>query len=343
MTMDTSAPLARVRSNRAMISAVRHGSDCMQETGGEDPQEESPRPTPRIRTIVKDSTEDYPRDTKEEEQNEEDKKSASSPTSSTVVKQDQQKRRIDQSSTTTMHLSKAASSSSSSTFPRPPSPVETIVALPSPRRPSKVRKMDDDEDISNSNSSSNSTQLIWPQRVSTQQQAPKLLRKRTTRRRTETSYDEDTTTYLKRVFFEVYGQGRKLSKHERRRIEQDTGLMSRKITYWFSNQKRRFSAELKAFQRLSRQGCIKTYDEFLIWCEENYVPELGSMPQHQFEEDEIEEDDNDNNHHQQQPSRSPSTPPPQRQQSPQPPQSLSAPSQQQSTSTASSSSTTSSH
>ncbi|KAI7878677.1 hypothetical protein K492DRAFT_170634 [Lichtheimia hyalospora FSU 10163] len=271
--MDTSAPLARVRSNRAMISAVRHGSDCMQETGGEDPKEGSPRPTPRLRTIVTENN--NTRDTNDEE-----------PSSSTVVKQEE--KRIDQSPT--MHLSKVSSSSSS--FPRATSPVETIVSLPSPRRPNKVRKLDDDQDGSSNN---NSTQLIWPQRVSAQQQQPKLLRKRTTRRRTETSYDEDTTTYLKRVFFEVYGQGRKLSKHERRRIEQDTGLMSRKITYWFSNQKRRFSAELKAFQRLSRQGCIKTYDEFLIWCEENYVPELGSMPQHQFDDDEIEEDDNDNN------------------------------------------------
>lgn len=269
MTMDTSAPLARVRSNRAMISAVRHGSDCMQE--GEDPKQESPRPTPRLRTIVKESTEHRPRE--------------QDTTSSTVVKEKEKQEHMRLSSST-----------------RASSPVETIVALPSPRRPNKVRKVDDDEDIT---SSSNSTQLIWPQRVSSQQQQPKLLRKRTTRRRTETSYDEDTTTYLKRVFFEVYGQGRKLSKHERRRIEQDTGLMSRKITYWFSNQKRRFSAELKAFQRLSRQGCIKTYDEFLIWCEENYVPELGSMPQHQFDEDEIEDD---NNH-------PPSTPPPEQEQS----------------------------
>lgn len=61
---------------------------------------------------------------------------------------------------------------------------------------------------------------------------------------------------------------------------------------------------MKAFQRLSRQGCIKTYDEFLIWCEENYVPELGSMPQHQFDEDEIEDD---NNH-------PPSTPSPEQEQ-----------------------------
>ncbi|KAG2218911.1 hypothetical protein INT45_007812 [Circinella minor] len=93
-----------------------------------------------------------------------------------------------------------------------------------------------------------------------------VMKKRATRRRTETSYDEKTTHYLKTMFFEVYGNGRKLSKPERRRIEKQTGLKSRKITYWFSNQKRRFRPELKAFQRLVAQGHVNSYDDFLQWC-----------------------------------------------------------------------------
>ena len=100
------------------------------------------------------------------------------------------------------------------------------------------------------------------------------LKRRATRRRTETSYDENTTHYLKTMFFEVYGNGRKLSKPERRRIEKQTGLKSRKITYWFSNQKRRFRPELKAFQRLVGQGCVKTYDDFLRWCEVNDMSQV---------------------------------------------------------------------
>ncbi|KAI9264804.1 hypothetical protein BY458DRAFT_513586 [Sporodiniella umbellata] len=91
--------------------------------------------------------------------------------------------------------------------------------------------------------------------------------KPTDARRTATSYDAQTTRYLKAVFFDIYSVSDKLTKEQRRKVQQDTGLKPRNITYWFSNHKRRFQNSLAVFRKTVNEshGQIKTYHEFLKW------------------------------------------------------------------------------
>ncbi|KAI7862570.1 hypothetical protein BDF14DRAFT_1527340 [Spinellus fusiger] len=86
-------------------------------------------------------------------------------------------------------------------------------------------------------------------------------------RRTATSYDASTTHYLKSVFFSIYSKRDKLTKDQRREVQEQTGLKPRNITYWFSNHKRRFQTSLKVFKQTVREsgGRVKSYDDFLHW------------------------------------------------------------------------------
>ncbi|KAI9245824.1 hypothetical protein BDA99DRAFT_565711 [Phascolomyces articulosus] len=93
-------------------------------------------------------------------------------------------------------------------------------------------------------------------------------------RRTKTSYDPKTSYHLNTLFFETFGNGRKPTKPERRRIQKKTGISSRRLTYWLSNHKRRFNAELRAFARLTREGEVNGYDSFVEYCRSHIVPEL---------------------------------------------------------------------
>ncbi|KAI8390349.1 hypothetical protein BD560DRAFT_6787 [Blakeslea trispora] len=104
-------------------------------------------------------------------------------------------------------------------------------------------------------------------------------------RRTATSYDAQTTHYLKNVFFSIYSSRDKLTKEQRRQVQKETGLKPRNITYWFSNHKRRFQASLAVFKRVVNQsdGRVKTYDDFLAWRRNHGLPEEVS-------EDELNDD-----------------------------------------------------
>jgi hypothetical protein len=94
-------------------------------------------------------------------------------------------------------------------------------------------------------------------------------------RRTATSYDAKTTHYLKSIFFDIYSTKDKLTKDQRRKVQQETGLKPRNITYWFSNHKRRFQHSLTVFKQTVQetQGKVKTYDDFLIYRRINGLPE----------------------------------------------------------------------
>lgn len=86
-------------------------------------------------------------------------------------------------------------------------------------------------------------------------------------RRTATSYDAQTTHYLKSIFFDIYSNRDKLTKDQRRQIQKETGLKPRNITYWFSNHKRRFHNSLLVFKKIIKdsKGSVKNYDDFLEW------------------------------------------------------------------------------
>ncbi|CAO3606732.1 unnamed protein product [Mucor fragilis] len=94
-------------------------------------------------------------------------------------------------------------------------------------------------------------------------------------RRTATSYDAKTTHYLKSIFFDIYSSKDKLTKDQRRKVQQETGLKPRNITYWFSNHKRRFQHSLNVFKKTVQetQGQVKTYDDFLIYRRLHGLPE----------------------------------------------------------------------
>ncbi|KAI8380990.1 uncharacterized protein BYT42DRAFT_604045 [Radiomyces spectabilis] len=94
-------------------------------------------------------------------------------------------------------------------------------------------------------------------------------------RRTATSYDAQTTHYLKSVFFNIYSKRDKLTKEQRRQVQERTGLKPRNITYWFSNHKRRFQTSLLVFKQTVRisGGRVKTYDDFLRWRQHRGLPE----------------------------------------------------------------------
>lgn len=86
-------------------------------------------------------------------------------------------------------------------------------------------------------------------------------------RRTATSYDAQTTHYLKSIFFDIYSIRDKLTKEQRKQVQKETGLKPRNITYWFSNHKRRFQNTLHVFKKTVQEsnGKVKTYDDFLKW------------------------------------------------------------------------------
>lgn len=95
------------------------------------------------------------------------------------------------------------------------------------------------------------------------------------KKRTVTSYDSQTSLYLKSVFFEVYSQQSKLTKEQRVKVQERTGLPSRNITYWFSNHKRRFQNTLKIYRKAVREseGAVKSYDEFIQWRRRHSLPD----------------------------------------------------------------------
>lgn len=109
-------------------------------------------------------------------------------------------------------------------------------------------------------------------------------------RRTATSYDAETTHYLKSVFFSIYSKRDKLTKDQRRQVQLHTGLKPRNITYWFSNHKRRFQTSLKVFKRTVREsnGKVKTYDDFLEWRREHKLPE--EVMDHELEDNKKNQD-----------------------------------------------------
>ncbi|KAG0163402.1 hypothetical protein DFQ28_011723 [Apophysomyces sp. BC1034] len=79
-------------------------------------------------------------------------------------------------------------------------------------------------------------------------------------------YDEHTVKYLKSVFYNVFSKTDRLSREQRRQVQQHTGMHPRKITYWFSNHKRRYRQSLQNFVQTQRSvGWVKTYDDFLHW------------------------------------------------------------------------------
>ncbi|KAL0082843.1 Homeodomain-like DNA binding domain-containing transcription factor [Phycomyces blakesleeanus] len=84
-------------------------------------------------------------------------------------------------------------------------------------------------------------------------------------KRTATSYDSETTKYLKSVFYNIYSKTNKLSKTQRRDLQENTGLSPRSITYWFSNHKRRHPKDIQAFKKTiaDSKGKLKTYEDFL--------------------------------------------------------------------------------
>lgn len=94
-------------------------------------------------------------------------------------------------------------------------------------------------------------------------------------RRTATSYDPQTTHYLKSIFFNIYSNRDKLTKEQRKQIQKETGLKPRNITYWFSNHKRRFQTSLLAFKKTVKEsnGKVKSYDDFLKWRKDHGLPE----------------------------------------------------------------------
>lgn len=95
------------------------------------------------------------------------------------------------------------------------------------------------------------------------------------KKRTVTSYDAQTSQYLKSVFFEVYSKQSKLSKEQRAIVQEKTGLPSRNITYWFSNHKRRFQDTLEIYRKavIDSEGSINCYDDFIQWRKDNELPE----------------------------------------------------------------------
>ncbi|KAF1796653.1 hypothetical protein FB192DRAFT_1466407 [Mucor lusitanicus] len=132
---------------------------------------------------------------------------------------------------------------------------------------SQLSEMEDDDDESGPNSKdlrSTSSRTAASQTTGSQKT-----------RRTATSYDAKTTHYLKSIFFDIYSTRDKLTKDQRRRVQQETGLKPRNITYWFSNHKRRFPHSLNVFKKTVQetQGQVKTYDDFLVYRRLHGLPE----------------------------------------------------------------------
>ncbi|KAG1102926.1 hypothetical protein G6F42_017292 [Rhizopus arrhizus] len=102
---------------------------------------------------------------------------------------------------------------------------------------------------------------------------PKKTNATTKSKRTTTSYDAETTAYLKKAFFNYYSKQYKLTREQRETVIRETGLRSRNITYWFSNHKRRLGAELAIYRKLIREHKLKDYDAFLRWRQDQELPD----------------------------------------------------------------------
>ncbi|KAI8889229.1 hypothetical protein K501DRAFT_171375, partial [Backusella circina FSU 941] len=94
-------------------------------------------------------------------------------------------------------------------------------------------------------------------------------------KRTPTSYDSETSFYLKTMFFQIYSTQKKLTKTQRLEVQRKTGLNSRKVTYWFSNHKRRSKEALKIYHDTIRAsgGQVSNYQEFIMWRRSKGLPE----------------------------------------------------------------------
>jgi hypothetical protein len=80
-------------------------------------------------------------------------------------------------------------------------------------------------------------------------------------------YSREITRCLKQAFIDTVGQDRKLTREQRRKIMQETGLSSRSITYWFSNHKRRPPFFGKQYRQavVQSRGQVKTFEDFELW------------------------------------------------------------------------------
>ncbi|KAI8147459.1 hypothetical protein BJV82DRAFT_701066 [Fennellomyces sp. T-0311] len=85
-------------------------------------------------------------------------------------------------------------------------------------------------------------------------------------RRTKTSYDPQTRYQLNVLLYESFGNNRKPTKSERYRIQKETGITSRRLTYWLSDHKHRYATEISEYKRLSEEGKIDGYDSFIQYC-----------------------------------------------------------------------------
>lgn len=88
------------------------------------------------------------------------------------------------------------------------------------------------------------------------------------RTRSQTGYEPHVTNYLKRLFFEVYVKAHrcKLSKTQREAAATFTHLLPRRITYWFSNRRRRLTqARLDAYHALCQNGTINSFEEYVAY------------------------------------------------------------------------------
>ncbi|KAI9244479.1 hypothetical protein BDA99DRAFT_529067 [Phascolomyces articulosus] len=144
-------------------------------------------------------------------------------------------------------------------------------------RPSKKQSTNDStyKKSASSNNVNNNVKKPSFQHQHQHQQQRRTRAPRQYTRRTATSYDADTTHYLKSVFFSIYSKRDKLTKEQRKQVQLHTGLKPRNITYWFSNHKRRFQNSLQVFKQAVREshGKIKTYDDFLLWRRKKGLPE----------------------------------------------------------------------
>jgi hypothetical protein len=95
------------------------------------------------------------------------------------------------------------------------------------------------------------------------------------KKRTPTSYDKETSRYLKSVFFDVYSKQNKLTKNQRQQVREKTDLPPRKITYWFSNHKRRFKKALEIYKDAVKDshGKITCYEDFVLWRRSQDLPD----------------------------------------------------------------------
>ncbi|KAK4515561.1 uncharacterized protein ATC70_010511 [Mucor velutinosus] len=128
-------------------------------------------------------------------------------------------------------------------------------------------------------SSTTASTSTHPQVVSQSTRTPKILKPKSTEKtamaknnRTTTSYDAETTAYLRKAFFNYYSKQCKLTREQREAVIRETGLRSRNITYWFSNHKRRLGTELAIYRKLTREHKIQDYDAFVQWRQDQELP-----------------------------------------------------------------------